>query len=253
MENNRDWWEGKVCLVTGGSRGIGAAVAQKVALSGAAVAINYLKSEDQAAGLVRTIRESGGRALAVQTDIRQEAAVDRMFTRIENTLGAVDLLVNNAGISLQKMLIDTSAEEWQAIMDTNLSGPFYCCRRALPAMMEKRCGRIVNVASIWGLRGAGCEAVYAAAKGGLIALSRSLAVEAGAWGITVNALAPGPVETDMLLSDLAVDERRELAGEIPLGRLGRSEEIASACRFLLSAEAAYINGSVLVLDGGWKS
>ena len=175
-----------------------------------------------------------------------------MFARIEDKWGSVDLLVNNAGISLKGLLTETTEEEWQQVMDINLKGAFLCCRRALPAMVKKRFGRIVNIASIWGLRGASCESVYAASKGGLIALSRSLAMEMGPSGITVNVIAPGPVQTDMLLQELDSDERKALSEEIPLGRLASPDDVASACLFLLSPAASYINGQALGLDGGWK-
>jgi 3-oxoacyl-[acyl-carrier protein] reductase len=175
-----------------------------------------------------------------------------MFAQIEDKWGSVDLLVNNAGISLKRLFAETSEEEWQQVMDINLKGAFLCCRRALPAMIRNRFGRIVNIASIWGLRGASCESVYAASKGGLIALSRSLAMEMGPSGITVNVIAPGPVETDMLLQELDNDERAMLSEEIPLGRLASPDDVASACLFLLSPTASYINGQVLGLDGGWK-
>ncbi|HWP96837.1 MAG TPA: 3-oxoacyl-ACP reductase FabG [Syntrophomonadaceae bacterium] len=253
MDDKRSWWTDKVCLITGGSRGIGAAIALQAAHYGAAVVVNYYQSEKLAGSLVRSIMEKGGKALAIQADISQEAAVENMFLTIEKTLGSVDMLVNNAGVSLRKLLVDTGMDEWQTLMDINLKGPFLCCRRALGPMMEKRCGRIVNVASIWGMRAASCESVYSAAKGGLIAFTRSLAAEMGPWGITINALAPGPIDTEILLTELDEEERAELAGEIPLGRLGRSEEVAEACLFLLSEKASFINGEVLVIDGGWKS
>ena len=190
--------------------------------------------------------------MAVQADISQGREVEVMFARIEDKWGSVDLLVNNAGISLKGLLTETTEEEWQQVMDINLKGAFLCCRRALPAMVKKRFGRIVNIASIWGLRGASCESVYAASKGGLIALSRSLAMEMGPSGITVNVIAPGPVQTDMLLQELDSDERKALSEEIPLGRLASPDDVASACLFLLSPAASYINGQALGLDGGWK-
>jgi len=190
--------------------------------------------------------------MAVQADISQGREVEAMFARIEDKWGSVDLLVNNAGISLKRLFTETSEEEWHQVMDINLKGAFLCCRSALPAMIRTRFGRIVNIASIWGLRGASCETVYAASKGGLIALSRSLAMEMGPSGITVNVIAPGPVETDMLLQELDNDERAMLSVEIPLGRLASPDDVASACLFLLSPAASYINGQVLGIDGGWK-
>ena len=241
-----------ICLVTGSSRGIGAQIARTVAVAGARTVINYHSSQQQAMQLVEELTEQGCQVMAVQADISQGREVEAMFARIEDKWGSVDLLVNNAGISLKRLFTETSEEEWHQVMDINLKGAFLCCRSALPAMIRTRFGRIVNIASIWGLRGASCETVYAASKGGLIALSRSLAMEMGPSGITVNVIAPGPVETDMLLQELDNDERAMLSVEIPLGRLASPDDVASACLFLLSPAASYINGQVLGLDGGWK-
>jgi len=243
---------GHICLVTGSSRGIGAQIARTVAVAGARTVINYHSSQQQAMQLVEELTEQGCQVMAVQADISQGREVEAMFARIEDKWGSVDLLVNNAGISLKRLFTETSEEEWHQVMDINLKGAFLCCRSALPAMIRTRFGRIVNIASIWGLRGASCETVYAASKGGLIALSRSLAMEMGPSGITVNVIAPGPVETDMLLQELDNDERAMLSVEIPLGRLASPDDVASACLFLLSPAASYINGQVLGIDGGWK-
>lgn len=244
--------KGHICLITGASRGIGAEVARAAAAAGAATVINYHTSEPEALQLLEDLTARGCRAMAVRADISRSREVEAMFARIEAEWGTVDLLVNNAGVSLKRLLTETSETEWQQIMDINLKGAFLCSRQALPAMIKKRFGRIVNIASIWGLRGASCEAVYAAAKGGLIALSRSLAAELGSSGICVNALAPGPVQTDMLNQELDPDEMTALAADIPLGRLATPKDIASVCLFLLSPAAAYINGQVIGLDGGWK-
>jgi len=249
----KDGCRDKVCLVTGGSRGIGAAVAREAARQGAYVAINYFRSQAAALELTDEIRKNGGQALAVRADVASAADVDDLFGQVERELGPVQILVNNAGVALQALLVDTSVEQWTYLMDINLKGPFLCCRRALPSMMERRWGRIVNIASVWGLRGASMESVYAASKGGLIAFTRSLAAEMGTWGICVNAVAPGPVESDMLHSSLDAGELKSLAAEVPLGRLGSSAEVAAACLFLMSEQAAYINGAVLSIDGGWKA
>jgi len=247
-----NYLQGHICLVTGSSRGIGAQIARTVAAAGACTVINYHSSQQQAMQLLGELNEQGYQAMAVRVDISQGREVEAMFAQIEDKWGSVDLLVNNAGISLKGLLTETTEEEWQQVMDINLKGAFLCCRRALPAMVKKRFGRIVNIASIWGLRGASCESVYAASKGGLIALSRSLAMEMGPSGITVNVIAPGPVQTDMLLQELDSDERKALSEEIPLGRLASPDDVASACLFLLSPAASYINGQALGLDGGWK-
>lgn len=244
--------KGHICLVTGASRGIGAEIARAVAAAGAATAINYHNSKYEALQLLEELNAQGYKAMAVKADVSKGRDVEAMYADIEDKWGSVDLLVNNAGVSLRRLLTETSEEEWHQVMDINLKGAFLCSRQALPAMIRNRFGRIVNIASIWGLRGASCEAVYAASKGGLIALSRSMAAEMGPSGISVNAIAPGPVQTDMLNQELDNDEVTTLASDIPLGRLAVPGDIAAACLFLLSPAASYINGQVLGLDGGWK-
>jgi len=244
--------ENCVCIVTGASRGIGAAIARTVAARGVSVAINYYSSEREALQLEEELRDRGFHALAVQADVGREEDVEAMFARVERKLGPVNMLINNAGISLRSLITETTEDQWQRVMDTNLKGAFLCCRRALPNMVRQRFGRIVNIASIWGITGASYESVYAASKGGLITLTKSLAGEVGPSGITVNVIAPGPVETDMLKGELDIQERLDLASEIPAGRLGFPEEIASACIYLLSWQASFINGQVISIDGGWK-
>ncbi|MDD3899264.1 MAG: 3-oxoacyl-ACP reductase FabG [Syntrophomonadaceae bacterium] len=248
----KDNIKGSVCLVTGGSRGIGAAIVKAVAAEGVKVAVNYFSSENKALELVSSLQAQGMSALAVRADVRNSADVEAMFASVEAEFGNIDMLVNNAGVSMRELVTDTSDEQWQQVMDTNLKGAFLCCRRALPHMIRQRYGRIVNMASIWGITGASFESVYAASKGGLIALSKSLASELAPSGITVNAIAPGPIETDLLIAELDDDERASLAEDIPAGRLGTVAEVASACRYFLSDDAAYINGQVLTIDGGWK-
>lgn len=242
---------GKVALVTGGSRGIGAAIARELARYGANVAVNYCSSAEAATRVAAACREYGVRALAFQADVADPEAVERLFTAVEESLGPVEILVNNAGTGLRRLVVETTDEEWHQLLAVNLSGAFYCSRRALGNMIRRRWGRIINVASVFGLTGAAYEAAYAAAKGGLIAFTKSLAREVGSAGITVNAVAPGPVESDMLREGLSPEELAALAAEIPSGRLGKPEDIAGACVFLASPAASFINGQVLCLDGGW--
>lgn len=245
--------EGLTCLVTGASRGIGRAIAVTASAAGASVAVNYCRSEKPAADLADQLAVLGGRVYIVQADVSDRLQVDDMFSQVERHLGPVDLLVNNAGVAYKGLLTDTGDEDWARLMAVNLTGPFFCSRRALPSMVKRRFGRIVNIASMQGLYGASCEAAYAASKGGLIALSKSLAAEVGPSGITVNAVAPGPVMTDMLCSDLDQEEMADLLSLLPVGRWGQPEDVARACLFLLSPENSFINGSVLALDGGWKA
>jgi len=241
-----------VCLVTGGSRGIGAAIVKALTAEGVTVALNYHRSASAAQLLANELLEQGGRILPIQADISVAAEVESMFQQVEEQLGPIDWLVNNAGISLRSLLQDTTEDQWDELMGVNLKGAFLCMRRALPGMIGRRNGSIVNIASIWGQQGAAFESVYSASKGGLIALTRSSAAEAGPSGIRVNALAPGPIATDMLKEEMTPEEVTGLVGEIPLGRLGQPEDVAAACLFLLSTKAAYINGQVLTIDGGWK-
>ena len=244
---------GQVCLITGAARGIGAEIAQEAAAAGAAVAINYNASAAAATTLRHSIEERYQvPVMTVAADISDAWAVDGMFAQVESKLGPVDLLVNNAGISQRGLLIDTTDEEWEKVMSINLRGPFLCCRRALAPMIQGKYGRIVNIASVWGIRGAAYESIYAAAKGGMIALTKSLAREMGTAGITVNAIAPGPVMTEMLASGLDAQELRLLTDEIPAGRLGHAKDIAAMCVFLLSKAAGFINGEIIVIDGGWS-
>lgn len=242
---------GKICLVTGASRGIGKAIAAAAAFQGAMVAINYCHSEQEAAILADSLQKQGLTAALFQADISSTEQVDQMFDEIEARWGKVDLLVNNAGISCKALLTDTSEDDWYQVMDINLKGAYLCTKRAIPSMISARYGRIVNIASVWGISGASCESIYAASKGGLIAFTKSIAKEAGPSGVLVNAVAPGPVQTDMLNCELDDQEIRDLSMQIPLGRLVTPEEIAEVCIFLLSAQADYINGQVITVDGGF--
>lgn len=242
-----DAWPAGCALVTGGSRGIGAAIARGLALDGWPVAVNYNSGAEAAAAVVAEIEAAGGRAFAVQGDVADPAAPDRVFEAAEAQLAAPVLaLVNNAGITRDNLAPSLSDDEWQAVIDTNLTAAFRFTRRALKGMMRARSGRIVNIASVSGLRANPGQANYGAAKAGLVQFTRTAAVEVARRGVTVNAVAPGFIATDMT-AELIGDE---LLGAIPARRAGTPEEVAACVRFLVSEHAGYVTGAVLTVDGG---
>lgn len=237
-------------LVTGASRGIGRAVAAVLAREGWAVCVNYLERRDAAESLVRELRAQGRAAMAFQADIADRESADACVRAASEELGPVELLVNNAGISRQGLFQDLDDAAWDRLLAVNLTGPRNAALAVLPHMLSEKRGCVVNISSMWGLRGASCEAAYAATKAGVIGLTRSLALELAPSGIRVNCVAPGCVETDMVRV-LGEDTRRMLAEETPLGRLGRPEDVAEAVAFLASEKAAFITGQVLAADGGF--
>jgi 3-oxoacyl-[acyl-carrier protein] reductase len=239
--------ERRVALVTGGSRGIGRAICLELADSHALV-VNYRSAVDEAKETVAQIENSGGEALLVQGDVRSRSSVESIFAEAEEALGPVEVLVNNAGIRRDGLMVRMSDDHWDDVIATDLTAAFYCARRGLRSMIRQRFGRIVNVSSVAGLHGSAGQANYSAAKAGLIGLTKSLAREVARKSITVNAVAPGLVETELTTS---LDEARyaDLVREIPAGRAGTPEEIAAAVSFLCSDNSGYINGAVLVADG----
>lgn len=243
--------ENKVALVTGASRGIGRAIVRQLAEAGYKVGINYFKSHAMAYDLVEEINKQGGQAIAIKADISNSAEVETMFTKLEQNFGSVDVLINNAGISSRGLAHYIDEVEWDKVMGINLKGAFLCCRRALPHMINKKFGRIINITSVWGITGASYESVYATSKGGLITFTKSLAKELGPSGITVNAIAPGPIETDMLNEELNENDKLALLDEISVGRLGRPEDVATLCLYLVSDKATFITGQVINVDGGF--
>jgi 3-oxoacyl-[acyl-carrier protein] reductase len=236
-------------LVTGASRGIGAATALALAEEGWPVAVNYRRDRQSADGVVAAIREAGGTAEAVGADVGSDGACEEMLERVADGLGPVAVLVNNAGITADALSMKLSNEDWSRVLDVNLTAAFQLTRSVLRSMMRERRGRVINVASVVALRANPGQANYAAAKAGLIAFTRTVAAEVARRGITVNAVAPGLIETE-LTRGLSNGPSNPLLDAIPARRPGRPEEVAACIRFLASEEAGYVTGAVLSVDGG---
>lgn len=239
----------KIVLVTGGSRGIGRAIALELGGRGATVVVNYNSSADAAEAVLEEIKAAGGDGMVYQADVSDAEQVDAMFKAITKTYSKIDVLVNNAGTTRDNVIMMLKPEDFDTVINTNLRSAWLCSKTASRAMMRKRTGRIINITSVVGIAGNGGQTNYAASKAGMIGLTKSLAKEVASRGITVNAVAPGFIETDMT-ADLG-DELKETAiNAIPLGRMGAAGDIAKAVAFLASDDAAYITGQVLVVDGG---
>jgi 3-oxoacyl-[acyl-carrier protein] reductase len=232
-------------LVTGASRGIGSAIACALAADGWPVAVNFRAGEDAAEEVVKRIRDGGGRALAAGGDVTAQEQLEQLFDTVEGELGRVLVLVNNAGVRADDLALSLSDSDWGHVIDTNLTGAFRATRRALRGMIRERFGRVINVASVVGPRANAGQANYAAAKAGLIGMTKTIAVEVARRGVTVNAIAPGLIDTDM-----TADLDGELLSAVPARRAGRPAEVAAAARFLASEQAGYVTGSTLYVDGG---
>ena len=240
---------GKVALVTGGSRGIGRAIALCLAEAGASVAI-CARNLDAVQAVGDEIAARGGHILVRQTDVADAAQVDQLIKDTLGTLGSLDVLVNNAGINRDNLLLRMKEEEWDAVMDINLKGTFNCCKAAARPMLKARGGRIVNISSVVGLSGNPGQANYAASKAGLIGFTKTLARELASRNITANVVAPGLVPETGMTSDLPAQVMEHMLAQVPLGRPGTPEDVAHAVLFLTSDHAAYITGQVIQVDGG---
>jgi NAD(P)-dependent dehydrogenase (short-subunit alcohol dehydrogenase family) len=240
---------GKVALVTGGSRGIGAGIALALGNKGAKVAVNYNKQIEKADKVVADIYELGGEAFAVQADVSRPIEIDRMFDKITENYGGVDILVNNAGIHQHLPCYTLGVDDWKRIIDVNLNGAFIVARKVINHMKLIRWGRIINISSISGFAGTTVECHYAASKLGIVGLTKAFALELAPYGITVNAIAPGAIDTDMLAVNTE-ERRKEIISRIPVGRIGLPEDIAHGVLFLASPKASFITGQTLHMNGG---
>ncbi len=243
------WLANRVVIVTGGSRGIGKAVVCELTRRGARVAFTYVRQREAADVLTAQLEHKGNQVLALQADIRELASAQRVVAQTLDRFGRLDGVVNNAGILRDKALMLMERQDWQDVLDTNLTGVFNSCRAAIVTLMKQRSGRIVNIASVAGLVGAAGQVNYSASKAGVVGFTKALAREVAGYGITVNAIAPGFIETDMV-GILDEKHKAELRKQIPLGRFGQPEEVARVVAMLLSDLTAYITGQVIVVDGG---
>ena len=241
--------DGKVALITGGSRGIGRAIALRLAREGTKVAINYKTNDSAAQSVVDAVTEMDGEAMAVSADVSHSAAVEDMVKRIADSWGGIDILVNNAGVIHDSLLMRMTEDVWDEVLDSNLKGAFNCTKAVLRFMVRKRWGRIINVVSVVGLEGNPGQSNYAASKAGIIAFSRSIAKEVASRNITVNAVAPGYIATE-IVADLAPEFKALILSRIPQNRFGTVDDVANMVGYLASEEATYITGEVIRIDGG---
>ncbi len=241
--------EGKIAIVTGGSRGIGREIALTLAGYGATVVVNYNGSKEKAQEVVDTLKSQGKEAIAIKASVSDSKEVESMIKEVMDQFGRIDILVNNAGITKDNLMMKMTEEDFDAVIDTNLKGTFYCMKQVYRIMLKQRYGRIINMSSVTGVIGNAGQVNYAASKAGVIGMTKSLARELGSRGITVNAVAPGFIETEM--TDVLSDKvKEEIANQIPLKRMGAVKDVAETVAFLASDKASYITGQVLHVDGG---
>lgn len=240
--------EGKVALITGGARGIGRAIALRLARDGVRIAIADLLREE-GLSTQKEVKEAGSEAMFAALDVTDEASVKDAVAQVEGRWGRIDILANNAGITRDRLLLRLSEQDWDAVLDVNLKGAYLCSRAVLPLMLRQRWGRIVGTASVVGLAGNPGQTNYAASKAGLIGFTKALAREVATRNITVNAVAPGYIETQMVQA-LSEKVQEAILGQIPMGRFGTPEDVAGVVAFLCSEEAGYITGHVINVDGG---
>ncbi len=241
--------EGRVAVVTGGGRGIGRAIAVRLAEEGANVAISFRSNEEEAAKTAALVREAGAECETFKGDVAASEDVEALFKGVNDTFGGVDILVNNAGVTRDNIMLRMKEDEFDAVLQTNLKGTYLCTRAVLRGMVRARWGRIVNISSVVGLVGNAGQANYAASKAGIIGLTKSIAREVAPRGITVNAVAPGYVETE-LTSGLPEEVKEQIRGQTPAGRIGEPEEIAEVVAFLAGEGAGYVTGQTIAVDGG---
>lgn len=246
---NRSFQEMTV-LITGGSRGIGAAIAKRFAKEGYQIVIHYLNSHEQANETARECIALGAKVLTISADLSSKEQLIRMKEKLDSMNVLPDIIVNNGGVSHYGMLSDVLEEQWDYVMNVNLKGMFICSQLFMPHMIAQKYGRIINVSSVWGMTGAACEVLYSTTKGGMNAFTKALAKELAPSGVTVNAVAPGVVQTDMM-NGFDAEEKEALEQEIPIGRFGSTDEIASLIYFLSLPESSYITGQIISPNGGW--
>ena len=242
--------DGQVALVTGASRGIGAVIAQRLAQDGAKVAVNYQSSAAAAAQVVAAINAAGGAAISLAGDVSQEEAAQALVKQTVAQWGRIDILVNNAGITRDRLLLRMTPQDWDEVLQVNLRGAFLCTKFVMPQLIRQRNGRIVNISSVIGLSGNPGQANYAAAKAGLIGFTKATAREVASRNITVNALAPGFIDSGGMVSEMSEEARRQVLTRIPMERFGSAEDVAAAVAFLCGPGAGYITAQVLTIDGG---